>query len=58
MPSMNPELGPLPTNVSLYIPQALKLTQHLRLPFFTEAGQRNGLTGFRCVADSAIGINK
>ena len=58
MPSMNPELGPLPTNVSLYIPQALKLTQHLRLPFLTEAGQRNGLTGFRCVADSAIGIKE
>jgi hypothetical protein len=55
MPSSMPELGPLPSNnVTLYAPQALSLIQHLRLPFITDAGQRNGFTGFRCVADSAI----
>jgi formylglycine-generating enzyme required for sulfatase activity len=55
MPSSMPELGPLPSNnFTLYAPQALSLIQHLRLPFITDAGQRNGFTGFRCVADSAI----
>lgn len=55
MPSSLPELGPLPSNnVTLYAPQALSLFKHLRLPFITDAGQRNGFTGFRCVADSAI----